>query len=215
MKEYGGSQYIHPRFLNLGTSWRWVVSFTHRSLYLLRKSSRYPLDGRLGGPQNRSGWHAQNSYHYRDSNSDPSIVQPVASHYTDWAIPTLTRFFQLYPQALAFWLCTATRTLSSGLHSNHHMESSFFVYFITRPTRTFWSRKLITDHCTLSVHSIQGTVIVYSKAMRIGCEQIKEGTCTILASEVYFQTLLQKVGSSYFRILKNKYEEDGMKSCKR
>jgi hypothetical protein len=24
---------------------------------------------------------------YRDSNSDPTTIQPVASHYTDWAIP--------------------------------------------------------------------------------------------------------------------------------
>jgi hypothetical protein len=27
------------------------------------------------------------SWPYRDSNSDPSVVQPVASRYTDWAIP--------------------------------------------------------------------------------------------------------------------------------
>jgi hypothetical protein len=51
------------------------------------KSPRYPLDRRLGGPQSRSGRRGENSCPYRDSNSDPSVVQPVASRYTDCAIP--------------------------------------------------------------------------------------------------------------------------------
>jgi hypothetical protein len=29
----------------------------------------------------------ENSLPYRDSNSEPSVFQPVASRYTDWAIP--------------------------------------------------------------------------------------------------------------------------------
>jgi hypothetical protein len=36
---------------DLGTRWRWVVSFTPRPLYHQGKSSWYPLDRRLGGPQ--------------------------------------------------------------------------------------------------------------------------------------------------------------------
>jgi hypothetical protein len=36
--------------LDLGTRWRWVVSFTPQPLY-----PQYPLDGRLGGPQIQSG----------------------------------------------------------------------------------------------------------------------------------------------------------------
>jgi hypothetical protein len=50
-----GSGCIDPRFLDLGTSWRWLVRFTSRSLYPRGKSPRYPLDRRLGGPQSRSG----------------------------------------------------------------------------------------------------------------------------------------------------------------
>jgi hypothetical protein len=38
-----------PHFLDLGISWRWVISVTPMSLY-----PRYPLDTRLGGPQSRS-----------------------------------------------------------------------------------------------------------------------------------------------------------------
>jgi hypothetical protein len=36
-------------FIDLGTRWKWVVSFTLRPLYPQRKSPWYPLDRRLGG----------------------------------------------------------------------------------------------------------------------------------------------------------------------
>jgi hypothetical protein len=48
----------------------------------------YPLERRLGGPQSWSGQCGENSWPYRDSNSDPSVIHPVASRYTDCAIPT-------------------------------------------------------------------------------------------------------------------------------
>jgi hypothetical protein len=54
-----GSGCIDPHFLDLGTSWRWVVSFTPRPLYPRGKSPRYPLYRRFGGPQNRSGQHGE------------------------------------------------------------------------------------------------------------------------------------------------------------
>jgi hypothetical protein len=34
-------------------------------------------------------WRRENSWPYRDSNSDSSVVQPVASRYTDYAISAL------------------------------------------------------------------------------------------------------------------------------
>jgi hypothetical protein len=40
MKACGGSGCVYPRILDLGTRWRWVVSFTPRPLY--------PLDSRWG-----------------------------------------------------------------------------------------------------------------------------------------------------------------------
>jgi hypothetical protein len=48
------SRCIDPHFLDLGTSWRWVVIFTPRPLYAQGKSLWYPLDRRLGRPQGRS-----------------------------------------------------------------------------------------------------------------------------------------------------------------
>jgi hypothetical protein len=50
---------IDPHFLDLGTRWRWMVSFTPRPLYTRRKSPRYPLDRRLGGTQSPSGRHGE------------------------------------------------------------------------------------------------------------------------------------------------------------
>jgi len=45
---------------------------------------RYPLYRRLGGPQGRSGrvWKISPLPEF-----DPQTFQPVASRYTDWAIP--------------------------------------------------------------------------------------------------------------------------------
>jgi hypothetical protein len=44
---------------NLGTNWRWVVSFTPWPLYPEGKSPCYPLNRRLDGPQNRPGWRGE------------------------------------------------------------------------------------------------------------------------------------------------------------
>jgi hypothetical protein len=46
------------------------------------------LDRRLGGPQNRCGRRREeeNLAPTWDSNSNPSVVHPIASHYTDGAI---------------------------------------------------------------------------------------------------------------------------------
>jgi hypothetical protein len=55
MKTYLGVKVQLHSFFDLGTRWRWVVSFTPRPLYPQGKSPSYPLDRRLGGPQSRSG----------------------------------------------------------------------------------------------------------------------------------------------------------------
>jgi hypothetical protein len=46
---------MDPCFLDLGISWRWVVSFMPGPLYSQGESPQYPLDRRLGGPQSQSG----------------------------------------------------------------------------------------------------------------------------------------------------------------
>jgi hypothetical protein len=54
-----GSGCIDPDILGLGTSWRWVVSFTPPEASPRWKSPRYQLDRRLSEPKNRSGWSAE------------------------------------------------------------------------------------------------------------------------------------------------------------
>jgi hypothetical protein len=82
MKLYWGIGGIVPRILDLGTRWRWVVSFTPRPLYPHGKSPWYPLDRRLGGAQNRSVRGGEE----RDSQPvqvlEPATIQPVAQRYT-------------------------------------------------------------------------------------------------------------------------------------
>jgi hypothetical protein len=55
MKTYWGNGGTAPCILDLGTTWRWVVSFTSRPLYPQGKYPWYPLDRKLGEPQSRSG----------------------------------------------------------------------------------------------------------------------------------------------------------------
>jgi hypothetical protein len=70
--------YIDPHFLDLGTNWRWVVSFTSLPLYPRRKSPGYLMDRRLGGPQSRSGRRGEEKF-----------LDPTGPYtpYTDCAIP--------------------------------------------------------------------------------------------------------------------------------
>jgi hypothetical protein len=50
-----GEWMYKPTFLDLGTRWRWLVSFTLRPLYTRGNSPRCPLDRRLSRHQSRSG----------------------------------------------------------------------------------------------------------------------------------------------------------------
>jgi hypothetical protein len=90
MKAYWESGGIAPRILNLGTRWRWVVSFTTRPFYLQGKSPWYPLDRGLGGPQSRSGGGGEE----KNSQPPPGIDlcntdRPTRSH-TDFANTVLS-----------------------------------------------------------------------------------------------------------------------------
>jgi hypothetical protein len=92
MKTYWGSGSIAPRILDLGTRWRWVVSFTTRPLYHRERApgthgigwvgSWVVLDAVVKRKIPRPRW---------ESNPRTPIVQPVAQCYTDWAMTALDK----------------------------------------------------------------------------------------------------------------------------
>jgi hypothetical protein len=55
-------------------------------LYLWGKSFRYPMDRRLGGPQNRPG-HGKKKIPDTTWTQNPTIIQAVTSCYTNCDIP--------------------------------------------------------------------------------------------------------------------------------
>jgi hypothetical protein len=116
MKTYWGSGCIAPRIFNLGISWRWIVSFTPRPLYPRDKSSRFPLDRRLGGPQRLSGCAGEekNSHHYPTGNWTP-VVQPVAKslYWLSYSGSSYFRYVFKFLNRLTFLLLKHTNWESS------------------------------------------------------------------------------------------------------
>ena len=76
--------------------------------------TRYPLYGRLGGPQDRSG-RAEN---LAPQGFDRRTVQPVVSRYTDWATRPTQKM--LIHRNCYIWFCgTPTKNWrTSGVHAS-------------------------------------------------------------------------------------------------
>jgi hypothetical protein len=85
-----GERRYSSTILDFGTRWRWVVSFTPLPLYTRGKSLRYPLDGRLGGPQSQSGRCREEKNLFPLLGIEPPAVHPVSRRYTEWAIPAVS-----------------------------------------------------------------------------------------------------------------------------
>ena len=77
-------EYRYSSTLSLTSAPYGVGGQRHASAALPPRKNRYPLYRRLGGPQDRSGQVRKIS---PLPGLDPRTVQPVASRYTDWAIP--------------------------------------------------------------------------------------------------------------------------------
>jgi hypothetical protein len=125
MKAYGDSGCIDPHFLDLGTSWRRVLSFTPRPLCPQGKIPRYPLDRRLGGPQSRSGWLWEKKIldPSRTRNSDRSVVQPIAIRYTDCATAAHSLITETF-------IAYSMHTIMLGHFANKSFTSVLLKWFI-------------------------------------------------------------------------------------
>jgi hypothetical protein len=96
-----GSGCIGPHILELYTTWRWIISLTLRPLYSSGKEPPVPI-GYEAGCDPEPAWTAwrTKSCSYRDSNSDRSAVQPVASRYTECTIPALILMYNIVEYVL-------------------------------------------------------------------------------------------------------------------
>jgi hypothetical protein len=104
MKTYWRSGSIAPSILDIGTR-RWMVSFTPQPLYPQEKSTWYPLDRRLGGPQSRSG-------HGGEEKNSPApagnrTLELRSSSPQPSAIPT--ELSRLFPKTSGLYICQKTR----------------------------------------------------------------------------------------------------------
>jgi hypothetical protein len=83
-----GSGCIDPHFLDLGTSLRWVVSFTPLPLYPRERAPGTHFKGGWVDP--RAGLDDMHKWKFFTlpglKLSCPLVIQPIASRYTDWAI---------------------------------------------------------------------------------------------------------------------------------
>jgi hypothetical protein len=104
-----------------------VVSFTPRPLYPRGKSPRCPLGRRLGGPHNRSERCGDEKILDPTGTRTPTclVVQPVASRYTDSAIPAPhlgTTFRMCGAQARQAVVTEVTTFITKNkLHQSHHL----------------------------------------------------------------------------------------------
>ena len=132
------------------------------------KETRYPLFRRLGGPQGRSGRERKIS---PSPGFDPRTVQPVASRYTDCAVPALIAGF-------------------SGGHINHSvavkLRTRIRVY-TTFPHKSYCSavhfRRITSIHQPMNAHKISHkTILKHFKTLRHvrSCQIIIRALCSLL-----------------------------------
>jgi hypothetical protein len=82
------SECIDPYFLDLETSWRWVVSFKPQPFYLEGNTSGiYWIRVWVGPRAGLDDVEKRKFMTLTHSSSDLSVVHPVASRYTNCAIP--------------------------------------------------------------------------------------------------------------------------------
>jgi hypothetical protein len=119
MNTYGGIGGTAPRIPDLGTRWRWVVSFTPRSFTPQGKKPPNSLDRRLGGPQRRSGRGGEEKNFQPLPGLEPPIIQPVAQSYTteltwlQWTFEALR-----LPAIAALWYFVLTAWSSPPLETS-------------------------------------------------------------------------------------------------
>jgi hypothetical protein len=121
----------------------------HAPAALPPAKTRHPLCRRLDGPQGRSGKVRKILPPHR---LDPWIVQPVASHYTEWAIPVhrFSPYFRLICGVNIGMVCELR--IRNDLEEIGHVKIDvIFCIFLTRlggTTKNFSQENLYTRPCS-------------------------------------------------------------------
>jgi hypothetical protein len=94
MKAYGGvDAWTHIFLTSPLAGGEWSASRPCRFTPGERASGTHWIGGWVDPRDSLNGVKKKNSWLHQESNSDPSAVQPVASRYTDYAIPAHQQFF--------------------------------------------------------------------------------------------------------------------------
>jgi hypothetical protein len=116
-----GSGCIYPYFLDLSTSWRWVLSFATQPLYPRGKNPWYPLDRRLGGPQSQSGRYGEVKIR------DPTGTRTLTPRSSSPCLVTIhTALSWLFPN-LCIHQSTLVLYMIWGSHTGGYEEFSIFL----------------------------------------------------------------------------------------
>jgi hypothetical protein len=107
--------------LNLGTRWRWAVSFTPLLLYLRGNNPWYPFHRKLGGPHSRSGRYGEEKNLRPSPEIKHQFLGPLARSLV--AIPALLLCAQAQNcGSLHCYINMALQNTSLG----SHMDSEFY-----------------------------------------------------------------------------------------
>jgi hypothetical protein len=121
----------------------------HPTRFIPQKETRYPLYRKPDGPQGRSAWVRT---FLSSPGFDPRMVQPVASFYTDWAIPTHDMEGQLGRKEC--WMDRTWTALKPGfLYSSTQMDTGLQPF----PNNTglvLWNTVICNQHLTISYTAV-------------------------------------------------------------
>lgn len=101
-----------PRIFTFGSRWRWVTNVTLLSLYPCKRLHRFPWNRRKA-PQSRFELEA-NRIPFPARNRT-SIIEAVASHFSNWGVPSPLILLELLQFRFDRWSCRASPLNDWGL----------------------------------------------------------------------------------------------------
>jgi hypothetical protein len=122
--------YLHA-FFDLGTRWRWVGQLYKAAALLPGKEPQYPLDRRLGGPQDQTGHGVLREKFPSSVGNRTPIMQPVSQSLRRLSCPC----FQMY--------CCKAKLTRHTLHKSINYVSLYLIKYL--PYRKLFHIKVSRD----------------------------------------------------------------------